>query len=148
MNANQAARQQSEAELGIGILVRALDPNQTPNDLVARMADMAVVHLVAAARIAAGHQLCPGCSGLGLLSDDPDVLRCQGCGGVYTTDPITPEQAIKFVAIHLPMVSGAEPRFGVIETFYFDLELSDGRLAGRRIHGWADKRSKRVTQWG
>jgi hypothetical protein len=148
MSMNQAARQQAEAELGIGILARALDPTQTPNDLVARMADMAVVHLVAAARIAAGHQLCPGCSGLGLMSDDPSVLQCQGCGGVFTAEGITPEQAIKFVAIHLPMVLGGEPRFSPISTFYFDLELSDGRLAGRRVHGWADRKTKRVVQWG
>ncbi len=89
---------------------------------------------------------CPGCSGSGVLSDDPQVLRCTGCGGVFTDTelPITAAQAIKFVAIHLPMVANAGPD----GQFYFDLELSDGRMAGRRVHGWADRKTKRVVQWG
>jgi hypothetical protein len=148
MNANQAARQQAEAELGIGILVRAIDPNQTPNDLVARMAEMAVVHLVAAARIAAGHQVCPGCSGLGLLSDDPQVLRCQGCGGVFTNpaEPITEQQAFQVVAIHLPMLANAGPD----GSFMFDLNVVTDWKGPRvaRLHGWADRKTKRVVQWG
>lgn len=147
MNANQAARQESEAELGIGILVRALDPKQTPNDLVARMADMAVVHLVAAARIAAGHVLCPGCSGLGLLSDDPQVLKCQGCGGFFTDSrfPIVMEQAIPFVKVHLPMLANA----GVDGSFMFDLDITRPSDGGRqRMHGWADRKTGRVVQWG
>lgn len=89
---------------------------------------------------------CPGCSGSGVLTDDPQVLKCTSCGGIFTDaeQPITPEQAIKFVAIHLPMLANA----GTDGSFFFDLELIGGRMDGRRVHGWADRRTKRVVQWG
>lgn len=89
---------------------------------------------------------CPGCSGEGVLTDDPQVLKCTMCGGIFTkrSEPITVEQALKFVAIHQPMKAEAD----LPGSFYFDLELSDGRMAGRRVHGFADRNTKRVVQWG
>jgi hypothetical protein len=93
---------------------------------------------------------CPGCSGGGELTDDPQVLRCLGCGGIFTDAqlPITFEQAMKFVAINQAML----PNAGVDGSFYFDLDvldpiLKDGKTFNR-LHGWADRKTKRVVQWG
>lgn len=93
---------------------------------------------------------CPGCSGSGVLTDDPQVLRCQSCGGIFTDPetPITRAQALKFVALLQPML----PNAGTEGTFYFDLDLyvEPRTMAGdyHRVHGWADRRTKRVVQWG
>lgn len=104
--------------------------------------------------ILSGPGLCPGCCGDGILSDDPQVLVCRSCGGFYTADPkqpITTAQAIKFVAIHLPMLANA----GQDGQFYFDLDLvaADAHIRGNegkteRVHGWADRKTRRVVQWG
>jgi len=90
---------------------------------------------------------CPGCSGSGVLTDDPQVLRCQSCGGIFTDPnfPIIGEAAIQFVAYHLPMLANAGPD----GSFYFDLDILRPSDGGRtRIHGWADKATKRVVQFG
>lgn len=90
---------------------------------------------------------CPGCSGAGVLTDDPQVLHCTRCGGIFTDPnfPIIGEQAIKFVAYHLPMLANA----GVEGSFYFDLDIARPSDGGRtRLHGWADRRTKRVVQYG
>lgn len=149
MNGNQAIRRHVEADLALGILARAVDPRQTPADLADRMADLATVHFLAAARIAFGQTVCPGCSHVGELTDDPQVLKCTGCGGVFTDgQAITWAQALKFVALHLAML----PNAGDEGSFLFDLDVFDVILADgkttNRLHGWADKRTKRVVQWG
>lgn len=93
--------------------------------------------------------LCPGCSGAGILTDDPQVLKCQGCGGFFTgADPITFDQALKFVRLNGGMLRNAGPD----GSFYFDLTvldviLADGKTANR-LHGWADTKTKQVVQWG
>ena len=93
---------------------------------------------------------CPGCSGSGVLTDDPQVLRCQGCGGIFTDaeTPITEAQALTFVALGQPMLANAGPD----GSFYFDLDVyvEPRTMVGdyRRIHGWADRQSKRVVQYG
>ncbi len=139
----------AEADLGIGILKQAVDPFRCPADLSARMAEMAIHHLVAAKRVSEGHQLCPGCSNLGRLTDDPQVLRCEGCGGVFSHRhfPLVMAQALKFVALHQDMKQEA----GIMGTFYFDLDILtewNGRRAVGRVHGWADVETKRVVQFG
>lgn len=92
---------------------------------------------------------CPGCSGSGVLSDDPQVLKCTSCGGIFTDAelPITLDQARKIVALDQPMKQEA----GLLGQFYFDLDVLDAILADgtvNRIHGWADRETKRVVQWG
>jgi hypothetical protein len=90
---------------------------------------------------------CPGCSGEGLLTDDPQVLKCTGCGGVFTDSrfPVTFEQAMKFVALGNPMLANAGPD----GSFYFDLDVAlVGGKGHTRRHGWADRATKRVVQWG
>jgi len=92
---------------------------------------------------------CPGCSSEGVLSDDPQVYRCTGCRGVFALAdaPITFDQALKFVALHLPMMANA----GADGQFYFDLMLSTtwkGEAEVGRVHGWADTKTKRVVQFG
>lgn len=93
-----------------------------------------------------GDGLCPACNGDGILTDDPQVLKCRSCGGLFTDrQSITAEQAMKFVAIHLPMQLNA----GGDGQFFFSFELGgNGRLSGARVHGWADAKTKRVVQWG
>lgn len=93
---------------------------------------------------------CPGCSGSGDMTDDPQVLRCTGCGGIFTVagEPIPFEAALKFVALNQNMVANA----GADGSFYFDLDvldviLADGKTFNRQ-HGWADRKTKRVVQWG
>lgn len=87
---------------------------------------------------------CPGCSGEGVLSDDPQVLRCESCGGVFTVETITLEQAMKFVGLHLTMLDKAGPD----GQFYFDLLIYRARPTPDRYHGWADVKTKRVVQLG
>ena len=93
-----------------------------------------------------GQALCPGCSGIGVLTDDPEVLKCSQCGGIFTNRPIPEEAALAQVRFHLPMLA----QVGMEGTFYFDLEITrqGDRRNARRIHGYADKRTKRVVQWG
>ncbi len=93
---------------------------------------------------------CPGCSGEGVLTDDAQVLRCQSCGGVFTADsaqPITMEQAMKFVVFQLPMSANAGPD----GQFYFDLDIATewkGQAVTKRIHGWADSKTRAIVQFG
>jgi hypothetical protein len=91
---------------------------------------------------------CPGCSGPGVLSDDPQVMRCEMCGGVFTTDqPISEQQVRQFVAFGQAMLQNAGPD----GSFYFDfMVVPSFREPGlaTRVHGWADKATKRVVQWG
>lgn len=100
-----------------------------------------------AAAVQARKNECPACSGPGTMSDDPQVLKCTRCGGIYTPigESIVGEAAIKFVAYHLPMLANA----GTDGQFYFDLVVfrpSDGGKT--RMHGWADRKTRRVVQWG
>ncbi len=137
-----------EADLAVSLLQQAIDPARCPADLVDRMAGMAEVHARAAWRIAQGdHGSCPGCSGVGVLTDDPSVLKCERCGGFFTVDPITFEQAMQFVALGQPMLTNAGPD----GQFYFDLFVNTSwrdKPALGRVHGWADARTKRVVQFG
>jgi hypothetical protein len=97
--------------------------------------------------ILSGPGLCPGCCGDGILTDDPQVLKCRSCGGIFTADrkqPISPEQAMKFVAIHLPMLANA----GADGSFFFNLAISRECHETTHVHGWADRKTKRVVQWG
>jgi hypothetical protein len=96
-----------------------------------------------------GDGLCPGCNGDGILTDDPQVKRCRSCGGVFTDRrmPVTFEQAMKFVALHLDML----PTAGAEGQFYFDLDICTnwkGQACVARIHGWADTKTRRVVQFG
>lgn len=84
---------------------------------------------------------CPGCSDNGVLTDDPSVLRCQSCGGVFTTERITEAQGFKFVSFNRPMLHDSN------DMFYFDFVVDNGDTVDR-MHGWADKATKRVVQWG
>lgn len=92
---------------------------------------------------------CPACSGGGELTDDPQVLKCLGCGGIFTDAelPITEAQAFRFVAIHQPMLANA----GADGQFFFDLTVVTSwkdKPETCRVHGWADRKTKRVVQWG
>lgn len=105
--------------------------------------------LPAAAQAAVRPSTCPGCNGSGVLTDDPQVLRCDGCGGIFTDaeTPITLVQALKFVLLNQPM----QDRAGADGAFYFDLDLVEYGAKpanATRYHGWADRETKRVVQWG
>jgi hypothetical protein len=92
---------------------------------------------------------CPGCSGSAVMTDDPSILRCERCGGVFNqaNDPITPEQADRYVRVTAPMQDNA-----VEGSFYFDFFIVMGvdiaRLRPTRIHGWACSKTKRIVQIG
>ena len=111
--------------------------------------DPAVIKL--AEQIRSPH--CPGCNGPSVLSDDPQVMRCEACGGVFTpysgnmalAGPIHVDQAMPFVNFRAPMLANAGPA----GSFYFDfMVIGDTNAPARRAHGWADKATKRVVQWG
>lgn len=91
---------------------------------------------------------CPGCSGAGVLTDDPQVLKCESCGGIFTNpaEPIYRTAAWKFVALGQPMLANA----GDDGQFYFDLNIIDGPdgFKATRVHGWADTKTRRVVQFG
>jgi hypothetical protein len=91
---------------------------------------------------------CPGCNGQGAATKETvAVLKCQSCGGVFTYQGIgiTMEMAMLFVAVHLPMQANA----GAEGQFYFDFIITRPSDNGRqRMHGWADRATRRVVQWG
>jgi DnaJ-class molecular chaperone len=88
---------------------------------------------------------CPGCSGFGRMTDNSSVLQCNRCGGFFTAEPITREEAADVIAIQLPMLGNAGPD----GQFYFDLDiLAADCNSHSRIHGWADMKTRRVVQWG
>lgn len=84
---------------------------------------------------------CPGCSGRTKITTElTQVYECASCGGIigecYRGD------AYKFVNIGtlVPQTEGMEVQ-------YFDLVLlgSDGI---KRVHGWFDRQTKNVVQYG
>ncbi len=89
---------------------------------------------------------CPGCSGVGVLSDDPQVLRCASCGGMFTSgEPISSMQAERVVRVFHDMLPNAYED----GQFYFDLDVyPNDHDSPVRMHGWADVKTKRVVQWG
>lgn len=91
---------------------------------------------------------CPGCSGAGVATvEDAQVQRCQRCGGIFTDrrQPITREQAQAFVSLQQPMLANA----GAAGSFFFDLDvINPNGWQPDRLHGWADRSSRRVVQWG
>jgi len=96
---------------------------------------------------------CPGCSGAGVPMDSYNgavsdfIWRCLGCGGAFTHLPVTVEQALPVVALDQAMLANA----GAEGQFYFDLVILTswkGQQILKRIHGWADRQSKRVVQFG
>jgi hypothetical protein len=59
--------------------------------------------------------------------------------------PIPEAAALKFVLVGQPMLQNAGPE----GQFYFDFDLTESKMIpARRLHGWADKATKRVVQWG
>ena len=98
------------------------------------------------AAVAARKSECPACCGQGILTDDPQVLKCLRCGGIFTPagERITTIQATQFVAFQLGMLANAGPD----GQFYFDFVLQNAGMQPERVHGWADRKTRRVVQWG
>jgi len=67
------------------------------------------------------------------------VHECPKCGAVQGS--CYKGQGYSVVASHLPMVPNAA------DAVFFDLELL-GSAGIERIHGWMDKATRRVVQWG
>lgn len=83
---------------------------------------------------------CPGCSAKGVaLPGLTAVFGCTGCGGLFTTvGAITHAQACTFVGLDRPMApASAHP-------FYFDFDV----VESGRVHGWADRTTGTVVQYG
>jgi len=89
---------------------------------------------------------CPACSGASAPSaGHPFVLSCTSCGAVYTDRGVAIGVSVarQFVAVAEPMLANA----GAAGQRFFDFVLVTD--AGRqRIHGWADRATRRVVQWG
>lgn len=109
---------------------------------------------------------CPCCSAAGKATDeDAQVLRCTACSGIFTDprQPITPAQALKFVALGSRMSTMRSHSRRT--AFYFDLDIVKAEDIGgeleenpmgqirelnavSRLHGWAMRDTKLVAQWG
>jgi len=97
-----------------------------------------------------GLPMCPGCNGHGVMTDDPQVSRCESCGGVFTPDrtmPITMQQAFRFVRMDAMMLTDAGPDGQFYFDFFIATEWKD-KPEIARVHGWADTKTKRVVQFG
>lgn len=101
-------------------------------------ATIATVEQRAAATKAAGN-LCPGCDGQGVRLTD-HVLKCQRCGGYFSLEPAAEDEVQTFVDLKAPMQANAAAGCQV----YFDFMLGPRY----RVHGWFDRTTKRVVQWG
>lgn len=156
MALDRAGKMADAADLGVTLLRAAADPALCPADLVETMTGMALVHLISVKRMnptpwgdgaPVDEPRCPGCSGTGprVSNAFPSVRVCDKCHGLFTAGPVPRWVALKFVALDHPMVANSDnPQY-----FDFDI-LGDGvkLQAAARVHGWFDRVSKRVTQWG
>lgn len=88
--------------------------------------------------------MCPACNGSGVLTDNPSVLRCERCGGIYSqrNEPITLEEVRKYVNY---TQMRPEP---LKDQFYFDFYIVFPSGEIDRMHGWACSETKQVVQWG
>lgn len=94
---------------------------------------------------------CPGCSGVGVETNDPSILRCGSCRGFFTPKGAVISQRQMTAVIDTSQVMLAEA--GEAGQFYFDLVVNREQGYGcdpvvRRLHGWADVATRRVVQWG
>lgn len=137
-----SANVESKADTGLWLLREAMAAAPWDGWKADSLADQAISYLVAAKRTAEGQKLCPGCNGRGTSAGIGDIRvnRCTGCGGFFTLAPVTLSAAVNVVRVDLDMLANAGPD----GQFYFDLDL----VGGRRIHGWADRETRRVVQWG
>lgn len=149
MNANRVTIKELALFMGITQKrVRAVRNGCGINSLIEQDYQEAVAFLGKAKKDLPKPASCPGCSGSGVLTDDPQVLKCTSCGGIFTDpkQPICRTAAWKFVGLGQPMLANAGPD----GSFYFDLDIVDGPDAtqGTRVHGWADVKTRRVVQFG
>lgn len=85
--------------------------------------------------------LCPGCSSEGVLQKLPgNVFKCKGCGGLFG-DCAYKGNLSQIVNIHLPMVADSE------DMQYFDISFIGSEGPGR-VHGWMDRQTRNVVQYG
>ena len=86
---------------------------------------------------------CPACSHTESTPHEnlADVVTCDRCGGIYGTCYVCDTR--KVVDVNAPMVANAEPE----DMQYFDL-VQLGSQGTRRIHGWIQKSTHAVVQWG
>lgn len=91
-----------------------------------------------------GHALCPACSGPGAQTDDARVRRCTECGGVFTVETIDRASAWRLVKFS-SMLWYEVPSD---QLFSFDLSIEIPGRGVERVHGVADRKSKRVVQYG
>lgn len=88
--------------------------------------------------------MCPACNGNGVLTDNPSVLRCEECGGLFSqvSEPITLDEVRRYVDYTRMCQDAMEGQF------YFDFFVLLPNDVVERIHGWACSKTKRVVQWG
>jgi hypothetical protein len=68
------------------------------------------------------------------------VFKCEACGGLLSTG-IYRGDVSDFVNLY-------EWHTGVEDARYFDFTILSGDLTVGRVHGWFDRKSKRLTQVG
>lgn len=86
---------------------------------------------------------CPACSAPeNIASVFPNVVICQGCGGFYTTKPISRVESYFIVKPHFTDDASADDR-----QIYFDFDVLGSDGPSRR-HGWFDPKTRLVTQTG
>lgn len=87
---------------------------------------------------------CPGCGAIesGATEHHHSVVRCGGCGGIYTTSPIYLGDSHAIVWPHM-----AADQVPTEALQYFDFETLGSGGIGRR-HGWFDPATKLVHQAG
>lgn len=75
---------------------------------------------------------CPGCSGTGRAEriNFVWVMRCTSCNGVFTTEPIGPDQVTRLLGHQYRWCRCHAP-----ESEYYDLMVDDG-MGIDRMHGW------------
>lgn len=83
---------------------------------------------------------CPGCNGKLVAGKDNALIRtCKSCGGLIGS--CYRGELYGHVKVHLPMIATSDD----MQYFDFDVLGSDGV---QRVHGWMDRATKRVVQYG
>lgn len=82
---------------------------------------------------------CPACSGQGVPEGTyPGLYTCSQCGGIFGELPSW-DAASKYIDIQDTLGVESSPE---------DLRYFDFFINGERTHGWYDRKTKRVVQWG
>lgn len=142
-NLGTAAAQWADQNAAGWVLDRLADP------VDALAFGLKVLPVAISARLAPkGRPSCPGCSNTGVATDtNPCVYSCNSCGGLFTVRVIGWQECLAFVDLNAAMQPNGQRQ----ALQYFDFTYAGPSCGGgqpQRVHGWFDRTTRKVVQFG